>query len=141
MNAISENVVTWHQLDLSSKKLGPLLENYLKDNNGSVGELLTLQLLVRQRPIGWKDAITRFIIQSNKNSFCLNRVYLTLLHELRYSFAPEVLRQQMRTLAAMAVAKHATGAKHPNQKLIAKAARAIDTDLVDAENVADESAP
>ena len=139
MSGIVDNVVSWHQLDLFSKKLGPLFESYLKANEGKIGELLILLVLVKQRPIGWKESVTKFIARTTKNSFYLNRIYFTLLHEFRYGFAPEEARQQMRTLAAMAVAKHATGAKYPNQKLIAKAASAIDADLAKAEDDKDEA--
>jgi hypothetical protein len=38
---------------------------------------------------------------------------------------PDVTRQDLRRLAAMAVAKHQTGAKHPNIQLVEKAAKAI----------------
>lgn len=132
MTAIVDNVVLWYQKDLFSKKLGPLFKNSITSNVGELGELLVLLILVRQRPPGWNKTIEEYVVRANKNSFYLNKVYSTLRHEFKLGFANEHTRQQIRTLAAMAVAKHGTGAKHPNQKLIARAAKFFD-DSVAAE--------
>jgi predicted MPP superfamily phosphohydrolase len=129
MTAIADNVVSWHQLDLFSKKLGPLFNDYLEKNKHTIGELLLLLVIAKQRPPGWKEALDSFISSAHKNSFYLNRVYCTLRHELKYGFSSEATRQQQRLLAAKAVAKHSTKVKNPNQALIAKAARLIDEEL------------
>ena len=45
-------------------------------------------------------------------------------HEFRVGFTSEAIRQELRALAAMSVAKHQTGAKKPNLQLIAKVEKA-----------------
>ncbi len=133
MTSIADNVVSWHQLDLFSKKLGPLFQDYLNNNQDTIGGLLILLVVTRQRPLGWRESLDLFISRAHKNSFYLNRVYFTLRHELRYGFSNEAVRQQLRTLAAKAVAKHSTKSKNPNQALIAKAAKIIDDELASVE--------
>ena len=49
--------------------------------------------------------------------------------QFKMSFATERTRQQLRRLAAMSVAKHTTGVKHPNVKLVEKAAKELALDL------------
>lgn len=126
MTAIVDNVVSWYQKDLFSKKLAPLLRGYAENKKGDLGELLVLLTISVQRPPGWKDMIEEFIVRAKKNSFYLLKVYCCLRHEFRVGFTSEHTRQQIRNLSAMAVAKHGTGIKHPNQKLIAETADLID---------------
>lgn len=131
MNAIVDNVVTWFQSDLFSKKLAPLFKTHISNTHGQITEALLLLMLVRQRPGGWDQSIENFIVQSKKNSFYLQKVYATLRHEFRFGFANEHSRQRIRRLAAMAVAKHSTGVKHPNQSLVAKAVKAFDSGIAE----------
>ena len=65
------------------------------------------------------------IVKSNKNSFCLNRAFVALQHDFKLSFSTERNRADLRRLAGMAVAKHSTGAKRPNQALTEKAAKQV----------------
>lgn len=124
--AIADNVVSWYQRDLFSKKLAPLFNDYLAKNEGKLGELLLLLVLVRQRPPGWNKTVGAFIENAHKNSFYLNRVYFTLRQEFKLGFAHEQTRQQMRLLAATAVAKHGAKVKRPNQKLLERAKKFFD---------------
>ena len=126
MTAIVDNVVDWYQLDIFSKKLSPLYKDYLTKNQGDLGEALILLLLIRQRPPGWEREIESFIVRSSKNAFFLSKIYYTLRQEFKFAFVSEYTRQKIRTLATMAVLKHNTGAKHPNQKSIARAAKQFD---------------
>jgi len=125
MNVIVDNIVGLYQEDLFSKKMGALLGSYVKNHQGTLGELLVLLVMARQRPPGWEKEIENFIVRSKKNSFYLNRVFSTLLFECKTSFSSERTRQQLRRLSAMSIAKHDTGAKHPNTKLVEKAAKKI----------------
>ena len=93
----------------------------MQDNPNGLGEVLLILLMVRQRPPGWREMVERFIVGQRKNSFYLSRVFGSLRHEWRTSFASEATRQGLLRLAAMAVAKHETGVRHPNQKLVQKA--------------------
>lgn len=130
MTVIVDNIVLLFQEDIFSKKMGKLFSSYVKTHDGSLGELLILLVMARQRPPGWEKEIENFIVRSKKNSFYLNRIYFTLLNEFKTSFSTEKIRQQLRRLAGMSVAKHDTGAKHPNIKLVEKAAKYIDKSLI-----------
>ena len=81
--------------------------------------------MAKQRPPGWEKEIERFIVREQKNSFALNRIFANLQQEFKVSFSTEKTRSQLRHLAAMAIAKHATGSKYPNTQLIEKAAKQI----------------
>ena len=126
MNAIADNVFTWYHQDIFSKKLGALFATYVQAHQGQLGEMLLLLVLVKQRPPNWEREVESFILRENKNAFALCRVYVCLLGEYRVGFCSEPTRHQQRRLAAMALAKHDTGAKHPNLKLIEQAAKAIE---------------
>ncbi|MEN9285744.1 MAG: hypothetical protein RLZZ179_3237 [Verrucomicrobiota bacterium] len=127
MNAICNNVVSWFQEDLFSKKMGPLFVNHMRANQGTLSAFLLLLVMIRQKPSGWEKEVERFIVSENKNSFYLNRTFSALRSEFRLAFTTERNRQELRRLAAMAIAKHQTGAKHPNLKLVKKATEAIDS--------------
>jgi hypothetical protein len=129
MTAILDNVVMWYEGDLFSRKLAPLFKEHASKNRGELTEALLFLMLVRQRPGGWDRIIESFIVQSKKNSFYLEKVYWCLRHEFRFGYAVEHSRQQLRRLAAMAVAKHSTGAKHPNHALVAKAVKIFDSEI------------
>ncbi len=128
MSAIMHNVVRWYQEDIFSKKMGALLTNYVRTNPGDIGEGLVLMLMVRQRPPGWEKEVERFIVREKKNSYYLSRVYAALWGEYKVGFVTERTRQELRRLAAMAVAKHVTGSKRPNLKLIERTKAAMDKD-------------
>ena len=128
MNVVADNVVNWYQEDIFSKKMGALLGNYVQANQGTLGEMMILLVMAMQRPPGWEKEIESFIVRTNKNSFYLSRVYAALRHEYSASFSTERTRQQLLRLAGMSVAKHSTGSKHPNIKLIEKAAKLIESE-------------
>lgn len=116
--AITDNVVGWYENDIFSKKMGALLINYNHNHEGSLGELLVLLVMVKQRPPNWEKEVERFIIREHKNSFYLGQVFSALRCEFKYAFITERNRQELRRLAAMSLAKHETGSKIPNTKLI-----------------------
>lgn len=126
MAVVADNVVDWFQEDIFSKKMGALLSGYVQANQGSLGEMMVLLVMAKQRPPGWEKEIESFIVRTNKNSFYLSRIYSVLFHEFSTSFSSERTRQHLRRLAAMSVAKHSTGSKHPNVKLVEKVAKQID---------------
>jgi predicted MPP superfamily phosphohydrolase len=126
MTVIPDNIVDWFQDDIFSKKMGGLFAEYNKSHNGSLGELLILLVMVKQRPPSWEKEVERFIKQEQKNSFYLSRIFHVLMSELEYGFWTERHRLELRRLAGMSLAKHDLGVKSPNQKVIEKAANAID---------------
>ena len=124
ITVIPENVVNWYQEDIFSRKMGTLLTKYLRANEGSLGELLVLLLQIQQKPIGWAREVENFIVKVSKNSFYLNRAFVTLQHEFKLGFSTERNRADLRRLTGMAIAKH-SGAKHPNRALIENAAKQV----------------
>ena len=125
ISCVVDNVILWYHQDIFSKKMGALFINYVKVHSGELGELLILLVMVKQRPPGWEKEIERFIVREQKNSFSLNKVFVTLRQEFDVAFCSERTREQLRHLAAMAIAKHVTGSKYPNSKLIEKAAKQV----------------
>ena len=135
--AIPFNIVRWYQTDIFSKKMGALFGKFVNNNAMAMRALLVLMLMVRQRPPGWERVIEGFIVRAKKNSFYLNQVFACLFDEFKTSFCNERTRQQLRRFAAMSLAKHQTGAKHPNIKLVEKVAKHIDSAMSenDAKNL------
>ena len=126
MTCILDNVVSWFQDDIFSKKMGALFCNHIKTHRGELSEVLVLLIMIRQKAPGWAGETERFILREHKNSFYLSRVFTALRTESRIGFFGERTRQELRHLAAMTIAKHELGVKRPNAKLIRKAAEALD---------------
>lgn len=131
MTVIADNVVNWFQEDIFSKKMGALFGRHIEKNQGGLDEFLVLLVMTKQRPPGWEKEVERFIIRTKKNSFYLSRIHSSLQIEYKISFSNEQTRQQLRRLAAMSAAKHLTGSKKPNKKLVEKVADALDFDSAD----------
>jgi hypothetical protein len=125
MNSIIDNVVSWYESDVYSKKLGLLFEEYVNTTDDSLEQVLVILLLAKQRPPGWEQVVRAFILKSDKNSFYLSKVQALLWYEFRASFASERVRQELRSLAAMCVAKH-SGAKNPSATAIEKTASILE---------------
>jgi len=126
MTAIPDNVVGWFQEDLFSRRMGTLLANYAHQQEDTLEEFLAMMVMIKQRPPGWEKEAARFIGRVSKNSFYLGQLFMILWRDFRLSFSTERTRLEMQRLAGMALAKHETGAKHPNTKLIGKAVAALE---------------
>ena len=126
MTCILDNVVSWFQDDIFSKKMGRLLCNHVKTHRGELSEVLVLLVMIRQKAPGWVGETESFILREHKNSFYLSRVFAALRTESRIGFFGERTRQQLRRLAAMTLARHDVGVKRPNAKLIRRMAEALD---------------
>lgn len=122
ITCIVDNVVEWYHQEIFSKKLGALFAHHIEANKDTLGELLLILVMIKQRPPNWERQVENFIIRQNKNSFALSKAFGLLRGEFRVAFTSERTRQQLRHFAGMAVAKHG-GAKKPNAKLIEKAAQ------------------
>jgi hypothetical protein len=129
ISIIPECIARTYQEDLFSRKLGVLFSDYINSHKGTLAEFLVIIVIVRQRPPGWERSVEDFIIRSNKNSYYLCRAYLLLRSEFAIGFNDERNSQLLRKLAAMAVAKHQTGAKIPGTKLIEQAAQGLEKDI------------
>ena len=126
MTCILDNVVSWFQDDIFSKKMGALLCNHIKTHPAELSEVLVLLIMIRQKAPGWARETKHFILREHKNSFYLSRIFEALRTESRIGFFGERTRQELRHLAAMTIAKHKLGVKRPNAQLIKKAAEALD---------------
>ena len=126
MTCILDNVVSWFQDDIFSKKMGALFCNHVKTHQGELSETLILMVMIRQKAPGWASETRRFILKEHKNSFYLSRIFVALRTESRLGFFGERTRQQLRHLAAMTLARHNVGVKRPNKRLIQQVAEALD---------------
>ena len=126
MTCILDNVVSWFQDDIFSKKMGALFCNHIKTHRGELSETLILMVMIRQKAPGWVSETKRFILKEHKNSFYLSRIFVALRTESRLGFFGERTRQQLRHLAAMTLARHNVGVKRPNKQLIQQVAEALD---------------
>ena len=129
MSCILDNVVSWFQDDIFSKKMGALLCNHVESHRGELSEVLVLLVMIRQKAPGWVRETKRFILSEHKNSFYLSRIFAALQTEYRIGFFGERTRQELRHLAAMTLARHDVGVKRPNKRLIQRVAEALDKQL------------
>lgn len=126
MKVITDNVLRWFHEDLFSKKLGLLMSSFLEEDNLQLSKFLLLCVMVKQRPPGWKEEVEKFVISEHKNSFYLARMLEALSHEYKLGFVTEHDRPHLRRLASIALARHSTGVKKPNKKLMEKAEQHFD---------------
>lgn len=126
LTCILDNVVTWFQDDIFSKKMGALLRNHVETHRGELSETLVLLVMIRQKAPGWVEETKRFILKEHKNSFYLSRIFAALWSESRIGFFSERTRQELKHLAAMTIARHDAGVKRPNKRLIQRATEALD---------------
>ena len=98
MTCILDNVVSWFQDDIFSKKMGALLCNHIKTHRAELSEVLVLLIMIRQKAPGWVRETEQFILREHKNSFYLSRVFAALRTESRIGFFGERTRQQLRHL-------------------------------------------
>lgn len=120
MSAIPMNIAGWHGEDLYSKKLGPLFFDYLGAHSSGISGLLLRRVLVSQRPEGWQKHLENFIVNQNKNSWALSDLRSCLNGELRHGVTTERAKTRIATLSTMSLAKHITGKKKPDSKLLKK---------------------
>ena len=126
MDSLLYNIVSWYHEDLHSRKMGQLLAKYSKLKEGGIEEALVMLIMIQQRPNPWHDILEQYIVRSSKNSYYLMKIAECLYYEYKIGFTSERHRQQLRNLWAMAIAKHSTGQKKPNLKMVRKVAAVID---------------
>lgn len=117
LQEIPRNIVTWSENDLFSQKMGPLLLDHI--NTPNLNELerhLLALLMIRQRPRGWNKEISRYISNTQKNSFFLFDVFRSLRGEYRVSYATRSTLDDIESLIKIAMTRHVTGQKSPSAK-------------------------
>jgi predicted MPP superfamily phosphohydrolase len=117
---IPSNVVFMSRDDLFSKKMGPLLIEQIRNESNILRKHKLILLLITSRPRGWKSVVSKYISDSQKNSFYLCDIYNCLRNEYRYSYASSNSIADLQYLIKMSLAKHVTGARSPGAKLISK---------------------
>ena len=119
---IPHNVVSWHQDDLYSPRMGPLLFDQLNNNKlNSIGRHELMLLFIYQRPKGWEIAVKNYISTIPKNSFYLFDVHQALRHEYRYGYVSDTTLKMIEFLIKSSLIKHSTGNKDPGVKTVEKA--------------------
>lgn len=119
--SIPYNVVNWHQDDLYSQKMGPLLFDQLESKELSeISRHELILLLIYQRPKGWSKYIQKYIGSVARNSFYLYDIFDALRGQYRYGYASEMMLKDIEHLIKMASVKHLTGEKEPGLKAFSK---------------------
>lgn len=116
---IPANVVNLFKNDLSSKKMGPLLFDYLNNESNEIKKLVMIIHLISERPRNWRAAIEDYITVISKGSIYLLCVYQYLRSEYQFSFANAKTLKDIEYLIKMCVAKH-LGNKKPGKEAISK---------------------
>lgn len=121
VGSIPGTVIAEHDKDIASPRITPLFRKFMNEEGNDPAQFLLAAVIVRNRPGKWQEVIRSFIRKLPKNSFYLLKLYQLLLSEYRYGFVSTTGREAIFELASMVVAKHETGAKSPNKKLVERA--------------------
>ena len=143
MICIVDNVVRLYQEDVFSRKMGPLLARYAHVHADELGQLMVILMMIKQAPPNWFREVEKYVVSCKKNSFYLSRVCEALVNEYRLGFGGDKNREELKRLTGMVLAKHATGAKHPNLKLVEKGVAVVEKQLgnpVPRQGLTDENA-
>ncbi len=126
VQVILSNVLERHEKDIASPRMGPLFDKYLEvGKRGGPESFLLISVIIRSRPRGWQESVKRYISNLHKNSYYLLKIYNLLFAEHKYGFLNEDSRNDIANLIGMAIAKHETGSKNPNRKLVRRAREAV----------------
>ena len=120
VGSIPGTVIVEHDKDIASPRITPLFQKVVAKGGSGPSEFLLAAVVVRNRPEKWQQVIREFIKNVPKNSFYLLKIYRLLLNEHRYGFMGSKSKESIFELMSMVVAKHETGAKSPNKRLIDK---------------------
>lgn len=122
--SIPHNIVAWHQDDLYSQKMGPLLFDQLENPElSNIARHELILFLIGQRPRNWSKHVQDYIVRIARNSFYLFDVCDSLKQQHRYGFASPHTLNEIERLIKMSTAKHLMGKKAPGEKSIAKIKR------------------
>lgn len=121
---IPNNVISWFQDDVFSKKMGSFFyKNAAKHSNPLAIHTLAL-LVVTKRPIEWQAFISDYIKSLDKNSYYLSSICHELQVQYRFSFTSAKELRNIETLIKLTIAKH-NGVKKLNPKEINKVSDAF----------------
>ena len=133
VDAIPRTVVAEHDRDIASPRMTPLFERSLSSGGCGPADFLLVAVIVKSRPSKWQELIDSYIRRLPKNSFYLLKTYEMLRNEYRYGFVSPKTKSAIYDLISLTVAKHETGAKSPNKKLVDRVKSSIRGSLNDSE--------
>jgi predicted MPP superfamily phosphohydrolase len=111
------NVVNIFKDDLSSKKMGPLVFDSLKNNISEIQKHQLSLFLIYERPTDWNKELFEFMNLLHRNSFYLGDLCNTLENEIEIGFVSDDEILQLKKLIQIVVAKHRYGPKHKIKKI------------------------
>ena len=118
VGSIPSTVIVEYDKDIASPRMTPLFQRVLKSGGCGPAEFLIAGVIVKSKPDKWRELISGYIGSLPKNSFYLLQIYKLLLFEYRYGFMGPKTKGEVFELISAAIAKHETGSKLPNKKLI-----------------------
>lgn len=125
MMALPESVARAYDKDIGSRRMAPLFSRYMLSSDASeMVKLLSAFLIISSRPAGWRENVEKYILGLDRHSVYMLAVLSALLRQLRYGFHSREDKRHLIDLVGVAVARHETGSKKPNQRLIEKASKA-----------------
>ena len=99
------NVVNFFRNDLSSKKIGPLICENLKNNNSILQKSLLSIFLIQERPLDWNSELFNFMNLLHRNSFILGNLSYILNLEITEGFVSESDLIKLKELLFIPLAK------------------------------------
>jgi hypothetical protein len=114
LQAIPTNVIGFFKEDIFSKKIGPLIYDYIETESNNLEKHQMILLLVFTRPRGWKEVVKKYIISIPKNSFYLFDTVNSLKAKYRFALATDEEIQDIGFLLKMGYAKHQFNVKNPD---------------------------
>ena len=118
VDAIPGTVIAHHDKDIASARMTPLFEKMLSSGKFGPAEFLLAGVVVKSRPERWQEVVGGYIRTLPKNSFYLLKTFHMLRTEYRYGFVSPKTKDGILHLISLAIAKHETGSKSPNRKLV-----------------------
>ena len=125
VDGIPVTAILEHGKDIASPRMTPLFHSVLAAGGTGAGEFLMAGVVVRSRPEKWEQMIESYIRRLPRNSFYLLRIYQILRGEYRYGFVSRKTKEGIFDLISLAIAKHETGSRSPNKKLLDKVKNSI----------------
>lgn len=123
--AVPTCAVSIHEKDIASPRMMPLFKTVFENTKDGPAAFLLAGVIISSRPQGWGDQIAEYIKSLPKNSYYLLKIHSMLRYEHRYGFIGAGAKEQLLELLSMTIAKHETGAKSPNRKLLEKVKQSL----------------
>jgi len=100
------NVVQYFKDSLSAKKIGPLVNEMLRNSESQIQQHLISLFLIKERPDEWNKELFEFTNSLHRNSFLLANIFTTLKTEIDQGFVCKDDRFKIVNLLKIVSAKH-----------------------------------